>query len=71
MAPSAVQGGSSAIEDGATIAICLALALGSPGAAKLGPPRIKLALRVYEKLRKAKAEESVKLGIKVRSEVFD
>lgn len=54
-----MQSGSQSIEDGATIAQCLALA----GGEKEG---VGLALKVYERLRKPRVELASRLGRKVR-----
>ncbi|GAA5999787.1 hypothetical protein JCM5350_007440, partial [Sporobolomyces pararoseus] len=55
LAPASFQAGTQAIEDGATIALCLALS-GSK------PEKVSLALRVYERLRSARAERAGELG---------
>ncbi|ORY88676.1 hypothetical protein BCR35DRAFT_324226 [Leucosporidium creatinivorum] len=53
--PTSFQGGSQAIEDGATLAICLALAGGAPSS-------VGLALEVYEMMRRPRVVEAQKLG---------
>ncbi|GAA5988456.1 hypothetical protein JCM10908_003575 [Rhodotorula pacifica] len=55
MMPTAFQGGSQAIEDGAAIALCLALAGGRPEG-------VPLALETYEALRRPRVREAQALG---------
>ncbi|TNY20170.1 hypothetical protein DMC30DRAFT_267762 [Rhodotorula diobovata] len=57
MMPTALQGGSQAIEDAATIALCLAMAGSNPGG-------VRLALQVHEKLRRPFVEQAQALGFK-------
>ncbi|GAA5853533.1 hypothetical protein JCM3766R1_004390 [Sporobolomyces carnicolor] len=57
LSPASFQAGTQAIEDGATIALCLMLS----GAT---PDRVPLALRVYEQLRRDRAEKAGELGRK-------
>jgi hypothetical protein len=58
LAPASFQAGTQAVEDGATIALCLALS----GATQ---DRVPLALKVYERLRSHRAEKAGELGRKV------
>ncbi|BGP58578.1 hypothetical protein JCM8202v2_006247 [Rhodotorula sphaerocarpa] len=55
MTPTAFQGGSQAIEDGAAIALCLALAGGDPS-------KVRLALRVFEAVRRPRVKDAQALG---------
>ncbi|GAA6019694.1 hypothetical protein JCM10207_009230 [Rhodosporidiobolus poonsookiae] len=57
MQPTSFQGGSQAVEDGACVALCLALA----GSDRLGVP---LALQTYEAIRRPRVAEAQKLGSK-------
>lgn len=63
MMPTTFQGGSSAIEDGATIAICLALAAPRSEGSKTD---VRLALRVYETLRRPRVDKTFDMGLKQR-----
>lgn len=58
--PSSFQGGSQSIEDGAALAICLALSGGS----RNDVPR---ALRAFEQLRKPRVAEALETGKQVRA----
>lgn len=60
MHPTSFQGGSQAIEDGATLAICLALAGGTAEGVPLG-------LEVYEAMRRPRTVEVQQMGHMVRS----
>ncbi|GAA5958819.1 hypothetical protein JCM3765_006048 [Sporobolomyces pararoseus] len=55
LSPASFQAGTQAVEDGSTLALCLSLA-----GAK--PEKVSLALRVYERLRSARAERAGELG---------
>ncbi|GAA5948540.1 hypothetical protein JCM3765_004916 [Sporobolomyces pararoseus] len=55
--PSSIQGATMAIEDAETLAQCLSLAGGRPEG-------VKLALKVYEKLRQPRVQEAARLGRK-------
>ncbi|BGP20835.1 hypothetical protein JCM10213_008130 [Rhodosporidiobolus nylandii] len=57
MQPTSFQGGSQAVEDGATVALCLAMA----GGDSLG---VGVALQAYEALRRPRVGEAQKLGRK-------
>ncbi|KAI5475153.1 hypothetical protein MNV49_001869 [Pseudohyphozyma bogoriensis] len=56
MVPTSFQGGSTAVEDAATVALCLALAGG-------GKMDVRLALQVYESLRKPICDEVFDVGL--------
>lgn len=55
--PTSFQGASQSIEDGATLAICLAMAGGTNG-------QVGLALRAYEKMRIPRTQAAARLGRK-------
>ncbi|BGP04019.1 hypothetical protein NBRC10513v2_007760 [Rhodotorula toruloides] len=57
MMPTSFQGGSQAVEDGATIALCLALAGGDADG-------VGLALETFQRMRRARVEEAQALGRK-------
>ncbi|GAA5828568.1 hypothetical protein JCM11251_000854 [Rhodosporidiobolus azoricus] len=57
MQPTSFQGGSQAVEDGATVALCLALAGGDLAG-------VEVALQAYEALRRPRVAEAQKLGAK-------
>lgn len=55
--PTSIQGGSQAIEDGVTIAVCLQLA---------GKEKIPLAMRAYEKIRYDRVKAAQATGVSTR-----
>ncbi|GAA5890509.1 hypothetical protein JCM6882_002944 [Rhodosporidiobolus microsporus] len=57
MQPTSFQGGSQAVEDGATVALCLAMAGGDSAG-------VELALQAFESLRRPRVGETQKLGAK-------
>ncbi|GAA5853536.1 hypothetical protein JCM3766R1_004391 [Sporobolomyces carnicolor] len=57
LSPASFHAGAQAVEDGATVALCLALAGGTPD-------KIPLAFKVYERLRKDRTQHAGKLGRK-------
>ncbi|GAA5969540.1 hypothetical protein JCM3765_002659 [Sporobolomyces pararoseus] len=57
LSPASFHAGNQAVEDGATIAQCLALSGAETG-------KVPLALKVYERLRKERTEQAGKLGRK-------